>query len=728
MVCALLYQFCMSQAARFTFSHEGTVLARFALDYGEYIIGSDDSCQVVIDIEGMKPSHARLSVGAEGVRVEDLESGDGTFIAGTRLTAPARLTGNAPVTFGSCGGELRMDSSAPLPARKLRKRSKRKPRRLAPEDPGWEVWAQPAPVIAREPAPEPAAVPVTSELQGKLDEQEQELTRLREENAVLAEADRKTKAAAQENLSLLKVANRALLKKLSKATAPTDENETLRRELKQREKALVEAWAGRQAADERNSRLAGEIERLETGRAETPLSPLLYLPTWLFWSLLIAVLGAGVLGYLLKTSTERARRAEAIVAKVRATAPQFEQDARALVKEGGFQQALAKIDSAIALDPSRPEYLFARGSICESLLMIEPAIAAFTGALDLRPSDPAARKNLELCRSIKASRHGAESPESRYALHKVMLEEGRLPQALRMAERLPDDLQLLHLTWSAILEAAGLRSQLVLNPEGTFDLSLTAQSQVDLSLLTGLPLRRLDLARSGITDLSPLHGSRLRELDLSGNPVRDLAPLSGVPLESLNLSNTEVTMLFPLSGMPLRELVLDHSPVSDLSPLRGSHLETLRAAGTTVWNLQPLSESPLKSLDLAHTRVSDLTPLRHLSLSELNLDGTEVTDLAPLEGMALSSLNLSRTGVRSLEPLRKAPLQELWLGGCLRLDGIEPLAGQTSLEKLTLPPQCKKLSLLRGLPSLRFLAYDGEGQQVAVLTTAPEFWRSQGEK
>lgn len=764
MVWRLLVSSPMPSLVQFTFSQEEVVLARFSLEPGDYVVGRDESCQVVIDLEGMGARHARLRIGEE-VLVEDLQSGAGTFLGGAPVTAPMPLTAQHAVTFGTCAGELRLAAKPAKRAKKARRRHPRTPPPPAEPSPalweqiateeglvqgsGWEIWTTPGPPSSPKSSDQAEAgrlqncrdrlnaseAVAASEMREILLAQEREirelhadLARLNQEYAQLTQIDQQVvseKERAKESAGLLSIANRALIRKLSNLVGPKDERAKLRRELQAREKALVESWARRQASDERCSQLSRQVARLEAGLdGPPPATPPLYLPVWLMWVFVLLALALALLGYGLRGTITRARAAEGIVTRLRAAAPQFALDAQELIAEGDFQHALNKIESAIALDPGDPDYHAQKGNICESLLLVAPALAAYEQALNLRPAQPEVRKNFELCRSVRASRRGAESAESQYAFHQIMLDQGRLPEALRMAERLPTDRALLHRTWSAILAHAGLRADLTLNPDGTFDLDLTAQSSVDLTLLRGLPLRRLVLARSNINDVTPLRGSSVQELDLSGNPLSDLSPLTGLALETLNLSNTSVSNLFPIAGMPLRELNLDHTPVSDVSPLRGLHLQTLRAAGTTVWNLQPLGESPLQTLDLGRTRVSDLSPLSHLPLHELHLDGTAVTNLQPLAGAPLHTLDLSRTPVRSLAPLSGAPLRELLLGGCAQLEGVQALAKSTELERLVLPAQCTNLGVLRALPHLRFLSYDQEGTTAtASEKTAQQFWQ-----
>ena len=155
----------------------------------------------------------------------------------------------------------------------------------------------------------------------------------------------------------------------------------------------------------------------------------------------------------------RAQAAEAIVSKLRSTAPQFYVDAQALVADGDFQHALTKIDCAVALDPSRAEYFFLKGNICESLLLVEPALGLVLAGRRL-----AARllggseKPGALPQDSRRRVRGAGSAESQYAFHEIMLSQGRLSEALHMAKRLGTDYELMQRTWSAILAAAGLHA------------------------------------------------------------------------------------------------------------------------------------------------------------------------------------------------------------------------------------------------------------------------------
>jgi len=74
---------------------------RFQLGVGEHIIGRDERADVRLDASTVSRRHARLIVGPQTVRLEDLGSKNGTFRATDRLTAPAQLSDGDLVRIGS---------------------------------------------------------------------------------------------------------------------------------------------------------------------------------------------------------------------------------------------------------------------------------------------------------------------------------------------------------------------------------------------------------------------------------------------------------------------------------------------------------------------------------------------------------------------------------------------------------------------------------------------------
>ena len=391
------------------------------------------------------------------------------------------------------------------------------------------------------------------------------------------------------------------------------------------------------------------------------------------------------------------------------------QRARERAGEGDFQRALGTVDYALAQRPKNVDLLVFKGDMCQSLFQFVEAQRVYEQALRLDAGNRAARQNLTLCRRLNRYHDDAAShPSTLYGLHRVMLGQRRISEALAIGRRLRTDRQLQQATWQAALDNAGLRGKAAVDATGELEIDLAGCLQPDLSGLQGFPIRSLNLADTGLQDIGALRGLPLKRLDLSRTLVHDLSPLRGMPLQSLRLAGTGVVELSDLAGCPLRELDVADTRVGYLGPLVGMPLGTLRASRTPVTDLSPLAASPLTQLELAGTRVGDLRPLGSLGLQTLNLAGTLVTDLAPLKNCPLRQLDLSHTPVRDLSPLAGTPLVVLTLAGCTGVVDLRPLATCQALEHLSLPLHPQSVGVLAPLPRLRFVRRDGSGPESTV--------------
>ncbi len=131
-------------------------------------------------------------------------------------------------------------------------------------------------------------------------------------------------------------------------------------------------------------------------------------------------------------------------------------------------------------------------------------------------------------------------------------------------------------------------------------------------LLT-LPSTLLVDQNTYFTDWDELrHFPNLKELTLSGLHIVNIPVLSGLELEKLNISHNEIMSLAPLQTMPtLQTLDISYNPLINIAPLA-----TLNA---------------LNSLDLSYTQVRDLSVLEKLSnLQTLLLRSTKSADYAVL--------------------------------------------------------------------------------------------------
>jgi pSer/pThr/pTyr-binding forkhead associated (FHA) protein len=70
-------------------------------------IGRSSESGLVIRDDYTSTHHARLLLWADGWVVQDLDSTNGTFLDGTRVTLPTLVPLNTPVTIGTTTFELR---------------------------------------------------------------------------------------------------------------------------------------------------------------------------------------------------------------------------------------------------------------------------------------------------------------------------------------------------------------------------------------------------------------------------------------------------------------------------------------------------------------------------------------------------------------------------------------------------------------------------------------------
>ena len=126
-------------------------------------------------------------------------------------------------------------------------------------------------------------------------------------------------------------------------------------------------------------------------------------------------------------------------------------------------------------------------------------------------------------------------------------------------------------------------------------------SAADIMSETSLELRvdieiRDDDRRNEKLDLSLLRGMPIRRLSLYGLPVKDISPLSGIPLVELSMNFTSVTDLSPLRGMPLQTISFDDEDITrgmdDLAEI--GTLEQVNGRDPWIYFAQYFAEHPPK--------------------------------------------------------------------------------------------------------------------------------------
>lgn len=99
---------------RYSLIHRGNVMP---LSHGATLIGRSVACKVVLDDSDVSRRHARLTVSELGVVIEDLDSANGVFINGERMTGKRHLSNNDRIQVGAEELQLLVDTRGDQPTR-----------------------------------------------------------------------------------------------------------------------------------------------------------------------------------------------------------------------------------------------------------------------------------------------------------------------------------------------------------------------------------------------------------------------------------------------------------------------------------------------------------------------------------------------------------------------------------------------------------------------------------
>ncbi len=89
------------------------ILACYALEPGEYLIGRDPTCSIVVPAQEISRRHARLIVTPEAMEIEDTGSRYGTFLDGQQIVGRRRFTATQKLEVGRTLIELTLPESTP---------------------------------------------------------------------------------------------------------------------------------------------------------------------------------------------------------------------------------------------------------------------------------------------------------------------------------------------------------------------------------------------------------------------------------------------------------------------------------------------------------------------------------------------------------------------------------------------------------------------------------------
>ena len=86
---------------------DGAELLRKTVQPGEYLIGRETGCTLLVSVDGVSRKHAKLTINFDNAFIEDLGSSNGTFVAERKITESTRLFPNQTIRLGTVTMQLR---------------------------------------------------------------------------------------------------------------------------------------------------------------------------------------------------------------------------------------------------------------------------------------------------------------------------------------------------------------------------------------------------------------------------------------------------------------------------------------------------------------------------------------------------------------------------------------------------------------------------------------------
>ncbi len=314
----------------------------------------------------------------------------------------------------------------------------------------------------------------------------------------------------------------------------------------------------------------------------------------------------------------QAQRAEAALRGLRDAAPHYFTESNQLAAGGKLEEARAKVEFALRLNPDNSNWVLYRAHVLEALGDYFGAIEGYHQVLTLNPKDEAAATNLKFCESLlKRSPNG----KTVSAIDKELLRQfqaANLTSPSRMTEPL----------WGQFSRRAAMAEQFG----------------------TKLEMLYASVRKDGATDWDLIHDVTIIDgkLDLDFN------------YNESGRNKFRVKSIAFAEGLPIRKLKLSNSAVHNLNSLRGSDIESLELWASEIDDVSALTDCKLlRYLGIAETAVNNIKPLVGLQLEELRMRLADINDVEPLAACtSLQRIELPDSKVRGVDALRELPKLE----------------------------------------------------------------------
>ncbi len=328
-----------------------------------------------------------------------------------------------------------------------------------------------------------------------------------------------------------------------------------------------------------------------------------------------------------------AKRAVAALDELRATAPAFAEQARALAAKEQFAEAIEKLDYAIKLRPDAAEYLVAKGDLLQCQLKLAEAAAIYREALRVQPGLARAEASAKLCDELLAAPPGADGKLTRESLAQAPPRH-----AAAAAPRGGTDAR------GAAARRGEEAPRRLLARRGSKTCPISAEKPLKERLTVREDgLLALDLQDTKITSLAPLAGHARSASSCSG--IARSSPTSRRSREFRSLTYLDL------------DWHADHRPHSAARPAAGDALPRRHARSPIFRRCSGMKLKTFRSM--ARARLRSLAAGRDAAQGILRLDVMPTTDFSPLKGAPLEYVrDLGNSQLRDLSFLEGCAAQD----------------------------------------------------------------------
>jgi hypothetical protein len=185
-----------------------------------------------------------------------------------------------------------------------------------------------------------------------------------------------------------------------------------------------------------------------------------------------------------------------------------------------------------------------------------------------------------------ASVDGAIAPDDKLSVYLSLVNNMQLPEAAALLDDILKNRKYSQRVYTALFSKSGLKGTLGFSKSGMLIMNLTKENK-DISVLRHFRkahFANLSLVDASISDISVISELNIKRLDISGTRTARLNQLKNTQIDELIAARSRIQTLEDIKGRTFTELNLSQCPIKDLFPLFSIKADILDLSGSPAEN------------------------------------------------------------------------------------------------------------------------------------------------